>query len=760
MSQNRVARTRVPDERFVDAPTERSKVVERPVPKIQASDAGLDGLNKAFSNFFSHFASAANTMQQAVSYKEAEEIKQVNEEQKAQATADALSGSAMRPEMSNDLDYVNTYKDLSGSRQGTDMFKKWAETVLSKAQPTDDLNALTQGFLEQEWGRGTGDARYDASALAKFQSLTDRPITEFRVNAVKTQLEVGRRNHDAEIGELFRTGQMDIDRYSLEVQRRRGLNVTNPQDAPIDVFRAVLNANDGTPGYLQRLTAMMNQRGTGSAPDKSFVESFPEEAKKIEAGAVRDLVTVHTMEGAKAWFDLNERLSGVKKGEDVQHVLELAAETYERHGGMNEMEQFRGHLKTFLNKFAETEAGINYIDQVRSGVIPTFDKSVIEKLQPTYLERKGLNWQANPVETAAAVGEMRVMSPDLKTSVSSRLIDKTNPTQQLAAFQFYAALEERLGSRDAVLQMMDDGARMLYQHVYDRSYVDPSNVMSQLAVVNDAKVDYATLSKQSWKDLTGKDEKDVRSKLESKVNSKLNGWFDGVGTVTLDHSTRETLMNFAKTEIHLRGGGQDWEKVLDQTISALGDRLELVPGEGGTAQARINRIPVGDPRTGERFVRLGANVLNEFGKPENTLVTAQEDLKALQSAFPKRFQNEANVSLDGDTEFSLKGIYLVKNAGQRVAFGLGETYDNKGQSMVLPKDPQEAAQKLKEAFPNERAVLIPYPHPDHPAGFLLGYKPGFKETKAALEAKIQEREKTFKVVPPTPMFPEIPQGTD
>ncbi len=775
MTNQRAARTRVAMAPYADSPTVRTEDSPHPIPVIKPSTSGLEGLSQAFDGFFGKVSTALDNVAQAETVVAKKEIEQENLRQKQQAAADFYNGKGQDPAMVNDLDYVNTYAQVSGENQGRDLYATFVKEVAPKLAPGDNFHEAVETFLRTEWGGGTGNATYDAHALSTFRRLSDQRGLQFQENATKAVLERGRQEWEASLVNRFKDGSLDATGLRQATETYRALDPMNAHEAPLRVVHALLNGSDGSPEYTQRTLALMGQKGTG-ANGGSFVEDHPGYAEALQERLTQKYLSTNSFQAVQAYDDVRERLSKAETVEDIVGASLDLQETHSRYGDYNRYGALRDHATQALKKIEEKTIAVGKWSEMVNGVRP-LDVSDAKKFMGDGLQAMGIDPLKNPIGAAGVVSKLGVISDDLKTSMGN-LFASTDPAAAQAAYSFFKALEGSRQSREFAMAFMDDSTKPLYNFLRDQdqlSTIDWSNLSAKLQSARETLKETRNVS---WKDLTGRDtgEDEALSAIRSSLEERFGKRWHGGETVIIDPTVMDKVATYVRTHVALRqkDGMTDWKKGIAETIAATGDRLEAVPGQNGVAVVRLVETPPRDPVTGEANVPMGPSVYNPQTKQfESTVGTFREDMKAFTKALPGMVSDPSKLSAFKDPT---KGTYMIRKDGKPVIFELGQELDiPTGETETrfnvfafsppmtqapavkktpIPKDPAEAERFLRGLYKNDRITLVPFPDGRGGiAGYQLAYRPGLTgtiKTIGDMEKAFRPKEVTMPGLLPAP----------
>ena len=158
----------------------RASPIAHSTPQIQSSMRGIDprsaDMTAAIQNFFGGIINERQkdlANQHKLKLQREEEINRLaTVEAQANANFDltATSKRSTPPSVSfegEDVDvsnrraYVNTYEEVSGMLQGTDAFAQMNAASIEENIPPSQMNIFGKKWLEDNWGKGTGQDYYD-----------------------------------------------------------------------------------------------------------------------------------------------------------------------------------------------------------------------------------------------------------------------------------------------------------------------------------------------------------------------------------------------------------------------------------------------------------------------------------------------------------------------------------------------------------------------------------------------------------------------
>lgn len=667
-------------------------------PQETAPVGGLAILSSSLNNFFGQASSSLEGLSKAADYAQRQEIRtqfyleRGYQQQKARANAkqgvaDALTGN-QNPGLASDKDYAEAFAKTSGQQHGFDLFSKWVTDVYQNAQPGDDLSGKTQAWLKQEYGNGTGNPDYDAAALSTFKGRTDGLFLQHSQNSVKAVAATGIQSLDSLVADMAKAGQLSPDKFAELTDRYRKLDPMNPAAAPLRLAHALVAGNDGTPAYGQRVSSWMSQPGTG-VNGKSFQDSFPDEAGKVQKSLMADYTHVTSLDGLNAYQAVKEKLFNAQTAQDYVGVIADAEKTRQQYGGVNEFNTLRNAAQAQLDKFADDETGINSVDQMVARAIP-MDPKVVNKYFDQYLKRVGVDPYATdgpgPVQAANIVAKLGFMPTPLKDNMSRNLEDPSSRPGQIAAFDFYRSLTASYGGDPAVAKRdMSDTAKAIFDYANTQANQQGDN-LPQIFDKLTANMDALRQGKEiTWEKITGQKQTDAESAVHDRLLSGLKsgifttglfpGRFSGE-SVVIDPLTEKQLTDTAKVATIINGRqGQDWGSAVDQTIQNAKERLEIIPGMNGAAMVRFKTMADTGP-DGTPLVHFGASVVNpSTRKTEDTLSTFRADVSQLSDRLPGLVPDKSTISVATQSLMpgADRGVYQVLRDGRPLMVAPGQT---------------------------------------------------------------------------------------
>lgn len=764
-------RTRPVDIPGTDGPSIRpAQAVPLEAPRVIAPPArtGLDGLSQAFNSFFGGAAQGLLAVAEGTRAAEKQELhtdfllkraeaEKENKQKGLQGKADALSGAPMR---STDYSYATAYQKAAGEQHGAEMQAQWFQEVYSKAKPGDDLMGLTNDWLKNNWGKGTGSPDYDAAALSHFKGGVDRAVLHFAENSVKSTIATGLQAQDANVAAAVKDGSI-AGKMGQLAEQYRALDPTNPEKAPLRLAQAIQNSiYSGDPRVAQGVLAALEKPGTG-VNGKSYAESFPAAYKDIQGQLTSHYLKGGSIQGASEYARLQDEAIGAKadpvKLAEVGKKLEL---TFQKYGGASHYLSMKEHIATQLAQAAKVGVAVNQIREMVSGS-RAIDPKPIDAHLPDFFAAEGIDPRQQPEAAGAVVAKLGVAPSALKADMSQLMVGNSVEGQQ-TAIRYFNAINASYNDPNAAKRFMNDDAATIYDAV---SAQLPGDLPTILNSINENKEKLREAHKIEWNTITGTKtgHADVQAAIKKSVaGTSLLGFtihqgaFSGSPDVNIDWATQSLLESRIKTAAILSSahGLTDIQKIADQQLQNAhsAGQLELVPGEGGHNMVRIKRFGDFDAATGKPLVHLGVNVMNpNTRKPEDTLSTYRSDMDAIANAVPGLIPDTDNISVaplaprgvGGKEPSGSEGVYFLQRSGARMTIGLGQEIDVKGKKETVPAEPREALAFLQKTLPADRGIVLVPNAPLHmaPTAFYVGYRPRFTGKAASTPTDAEMRSK-------------------
>jgi uncharacterized protein YggL (DUF469 family) len=782
--------------------TEKSVVVPRQTPTFGSERAGLEQLGDIFNGFFSQVVRAGQIMQSAEHAENLARIEQENKVQQSQAFKKAMAGETLTEEEKRDRDYTQVYDKTLGQKYGLELAQKFALEV-NKLPVSENVDAFMETFLKEQlqngYNYGTGNDLFDASLLSTFKQKTDSLRQLHKEASVKSQLEKGRQDLQAVIaGRLTELEPADIPTYIEEMKTLRPLD---PNGAPADVMSALIAAAGTDPNKARHVLWLLHQPGSGDK-GKSFAKMFPDAALDIEQKLTKQYQSGVTWAGSQEYDYLRGAIENTDDPGLLAAIAMPGGaldKVRERYGKGGQFESLRSAALTKLEKAGQQVVALNSMKAMMNDLMP-LDVSLVRKHMQPFLDSLGIKPFEQPEATARVITGLKfTMSDDLRQEYSAALSNLNNPARFAQSMRFYKTIEQT-GGEEAALDLMDQSVRQTYLYAKRHLQYEMRPLEEILLHLNENRSGLEVAAKTTWGQIIGTPGKttDAEQSVRKQIISELEDTFGS--TVQVSESEMANLMALSK-DTHMarnRTGGGDWKESIKDTVRSVSRGLQVVPGENGKLMVESVLIPPAIPKTDntgrpildergspirEPIVPFGRKVFNpQTGRPEDTVKTFRDDAAVLTKALSgttlggKSINDADDISLDGRSAWAPKGVWLVKHQGEHIAIGLGQKLKINGQEIEVPADPAQAREmatglaftppapttpaqrKVSEnfSFPakesfgravrppvsngaDTRFVLIPYPA-DGSMGFLLGYRPGFRERLPTIE----EREQSFK----------------
>jgi hypothetical protein len=731
MKEQQFGRTRAapaPDSR----PRERVQVFEnRPVQYENTSRQQLGELQASLGGFFESLARAGDTLDQANHMVRMEEIKRENEQQKAQATADALAGNERA--IPDDLDYTRAYDQVAAKKHANKLYQDYATRAAQLSGDTD-IEAWTKEFMNQEIGRGTGNPVFDAHLLADFSSKAETLQYQFKQNHIKQVLLKGQDNlREAVVGDISNSpDQINTGWLTRRANEAERLFPGEESKAKGFIMKALVGSAT-TPAAWKRVSSLINEPGYGPNGE-SYAKLFPEAASDIE-NAMIDKWSKHiTTTGFEAYRGIEDKLLDAKINQDPVAMVGLLSgleETLSKHGGLPQYNSLKGKIVAQVQKLAEEIAGVNWVGAVATGQIKDFDQAKINKYQQKYLSANGIDPTANEesaVRAAQVVARTGAIADDLKGLMSSMMSNPNDPATQVRAYRFYKALDD--SGRIDISTMMSKDAREKYQAGERLMAVaggNPTTAFSMLAADKSLANLPANSSEFKWNDLMGvpsKPNAEAMLTAQEGVKDKVAELFGLPGRLWGTSSRKlefhgvaadEIMAQYGATLLRYRNAGvPDYQKAATEDIAKnIQKDYMAIPSADGKYVIQKSVLPT--QANGKPVYRPGLITNPATGEVEDSTKTFKADMKSLGVALPGIFQGDLYVTNDS-VKTMASGAFPIMRDREPVFLEPGKEYAswNKAKEgaiggdehkpMKLPADPAAAAEMLSKRLPDYIAI--------------------------------------------------------
>ncbi|MBV9828496.1 MAG: hypothetical protein JO001_22950 [Alphaproteobacteria bacterium] len=396
-------RTRAVDLPGFDGPS-ISTVTPTPIqaPTVAPATQGLEGLSSALNNFFGKTEEGLGAVAQAAEYEQKQDVRanfftqraaveQQNATKTQQATADALAGTPETQAQTADNVYHEAYSKAAGVQHGIDLESQWFNDVYSNAKPGDNLMGLTDQWLKQNWGQGTGNPAYDSAALSRFKSGIDRNVLQFQENSVKSVIAQGLQQQTSVVADAVRNNRFNAPFIQQSIASLQALDPAHPEDAAARLGQMARSAIvDGNPATAQSLLAALEAPGS-AANGKSYAQMYPEAYKETQQTLIAAYLRGGSLQGASAWSDLqNQALAARGDPGKLGVIASQLMPTLSRFGGVDHYTHLNATISGLIADAASSTIGANQVEQMANGAMPVVGKTV-DKFLPSLLQAKGID---------------------------------------------------------------------------------------------------------------------------------------------------------------------------------------------------------------------------------------------------------------------------------------------------------------------------------------------------------------------------------
>ncbi|MBS7811227.1 hypothetical protein [Roseococcus pinisoli] len=708
-----------------------------------------------------------------------------------EAAADILSGRGENPERQQYGVYRRTAAEVRGQRHGMDLATRWTSEVFDRAPAGADLRALTNDWVKENVGRGSGDPIFDRTALSTLFRAVDMGVTRHRGESVRATLEDNSQALNGVIGRSVQAGSWGVEDVGRWVSQARTLNPHEPQRAQATVTSAILAATPATPAGIERTLSILRTRGSGPN-GMSFFEANPQAGMELETQLNNRLQRANTVAGSTAWTTMRDRISTATTSTQLTELLPEIETLYGQHGGQNEYAAARRAVTSALAPLRQREANVEQMRLMATGGMtpdPSFARQNIDSFLQALPVAEGqprVSLLTQPDQVGRIVARLGAQSDVMQEQARSALANFNDPEAQKAAFRYYRSIETATGSsRERALSFVSEEQRALYRILADRADISPEALDRAFSALSsmggndarraaDAVPLHRLLSQQSQAQGETRRRTLIQNGLNEWVGQNSGFWNTMLRqgySVRMDADLEARVNGSADSAARVASAlGSSVDNAVTNSVKDLGDRIELRPGADGAIIASLRRTNADRHADGEPVVRGGVAVTNpSTGQPENTLRTSVRDLSDAQRVFGGFLANGGRLGLGIDMGRSGQGLYPVvlqgataapgRNGDGPVYFELGGTVNIDGKEVRLPTDMDGARTAIQAALPASmqnapRLVLAPV---DSGRGLQLFYRYGFTERGATAEQQ-EVRTREEREVAGTPVTPRLNIG--
>ena len=775
-----------------NSPSVQSQVIAHDVPEFNTGQTGLEGLSRAFDAFYRPamigLEAVANAAERRSSFEQQKALKEIEienarkeKERSNKGAADALAGRARDTGLDAFTSYRESYSAALATRDAPRHWSDFLTASQAEIAAGADPVQVFDAWVKKEIGQGSGDDIYDTAVLSdlgrKFESFQYQ-VTQDRAAMAKIK---GIEALNTAVAAKVRDRDMTVDDLSTFIASMRSTFATfgdmeSYQNAPKLLMNQIIGSYSMASGNkedAEYIIGLLNAPGSG-INGQSFAESFPDTADAAIAEINRDWMSGVNGKGLTAMNSLRDDLLNFDVGsyatsEDAmlafQSLADKALTLRDQYGGYDDYDQFMTSLKATAKPLVEKMAGMDYINLALSGKMDdVVDSGVVKKYLPDTLKAAGASPLTNPVGAAQIINRLGVIDDDTKKTMSNALSSFDNPAALANAYTFYKTLAGQDRGETFALSMIDGEANKdIFLQIAGAEMTTNADLPTVVAQVM-ANREKAKGVKANINELYGdKGESAIRGKLREAIADQFDPSIFGGLNVTansyvIDALYERTLQNYVS-----RGPGAQWDTVISDTVKAAGDRLSVIPGEGGV----LTIDALGKNMKGLRFgeeVPIPGDALH---RTINTVDVWNDDLADIHDKLPGVIEDTSTIGLVADES---TGMYMVQESGIPVVLGFGQEYnirtkttrqvagtgkvpahtvedyvqtpfrfsDGDFKDMIESSDSELA--KLRDAIPaarDGRFVLVQ--HPMDPRGYRLYYVPASPEKPSTLKSVIEKQ---------------------
>lgn len=645
-NQSRSGRTSYSDGGLTTRPTVQNQVHGYAVPEVGSKAAGIDALRKAFDSFYSPAQKGLDAIQSAIDHRmefehrqNLADVERQNSKEKSKAEADFMSGKEPDQTLLNDTDYIDVYKGLKGNRDSVPLYEDWKSKVrdtLSVDGP-DNILAVTEDYIQKEWGSGTGDEVYDNAILSGFWKQAEKDISDFNGNRQKVFTLKRVDEALSNIGVQFRNGEFKPSNMRDAVDAIRVMAPELYEEAPKMVMNRLFMETHGKPELANQVINYLNDPQSG-VNGRSAVQTW-DAAMEAEQRYIQDYQNGVTWESNKAWNGLTERLMKVGESQDpageLHSIMSAAFDNRRRYGNQNQFESITSKAITALDKMSEDKADLNYFatyaDDVASNEpdsVPDVDR--LKRGQIKWLNSIG-GYEQNPEQVAAVVDKVGVINDDIKVKASQGLTNLTDPTAFSRSFQFYRTIAKGRRGEAGALQMMSESSRSIFDRamlMYDQGNTDLASISQ---TIQNSQQDYDIVKKMSFNEITGKNDGDkvVSRMIQDSLKDKVREFWRSDPSEAFSPQTMSKLTELVKHEVASGGkaGLSDWQSAVTRAMKIAEGQISVTPASDGKVELQVGMIPE-DARFSREKLYPG------YAEPQDDVKVYRSDITDVVSKFP------------------------------------------------------------------------------------------------------------------------------
>lgn len=695
-------------------PTQRSTYARHAIPEVQSSRAGLEGLGSVFNSFFGQVNAALDNVNATIQLGEKQKIAQENEAQKIQATNDFYQGRGEDPNLTNDLDYMDTFRGLKAGRMAstaTRDFTKWYQQDWLPENPGGDLMAARDEWVKGNLA-GLADPKLSALVISKFYQDTETTLNVHTENGMRIQIENDLQDLAIGLNDDVVAGDITPERVAWYINAAKQIDPLNPNEAAPRIIAGLMASVKNNPDSTQHVITTLTQPGTG-IDGRSFADSFPDAFADFQKGALTAYMETNTLEEQEFFRGLEERIrAGNLSQEEIVSITSDLVVGRMTYGAGTYSDGLRDMLVKTIQTQAEVGAKVSLVGGMLDGTVP-LDASHIRSnfddyLQAAFGTKNFLDLE--PAQASDLVTRLKGVVPEnVKYQLTAALTNANNPQAQERAVTILAGIKAAMGDDYAASYLTNEGARY-FDHISAHLSTN-QDIPSVLSTVNEARANDRVPENLTWTEVTG-------AKTHSEAVKTVSGWVDNEVQTYFE---RNGLLGMFKDNINIPDTVMS--VIEEYALAVVAERgSDGITGEEAVRQAVQRLLPSADiigtldsptlnlgssldqvDATGEGAkprIQLGYSVMSPAGVPVDTHQIYREELRETFEKAPFIFADGEIEGIVIDTDTSYPGAFQLKDStGVPIVFEAGESFDLNGETMTFPETEEEMAAMFEGVLP-------------------------------------------------------------
>lgn len=718
-------------------PTQRTQYSAHVVPQVQSSRAGLEGMGDAFARFFGQAQAALGDLQQIAHEGEMRRIEEQNEAEQVQATNDFYSGRGMDQNLTNDDDYMDTYRGLQANRVANGSardFMSWYEQDFLPNNPMGNLEEARDLWVQQNL-MGIDDPETQALALSRFYQSTEAMLNTHMENGIRMQRAQDMQTLYESLYDDAASGTMTGADVQWYIEAARRLDPLNFMEAAPRVVAGLMATVRNNPASAQQIITLLSESGTGMN-GRSFAESFPDAFADFQVGALNAYIQTNTLEEREYFQSIEDTMiNNPNMGmTDVATLLAQIQYGETRYGSANRADQLRETLASRMNVMAQTASDVSVVEAMMAN--PSYlDASHIREHFGDYLQSEYGTTSLTDIpagDLARDLSRLGGVAPeDIRATLTNLLTNSGSVEGQQHALDVLTAIEAARGPEYVANYLSAEGNRW-FNHV--RTHIeagrDPAEAIQR---TSEARELGRNADEFDWRTATG--ETTVAAALdvvESEVDTQVQTFFGTNGLLTgvfndnirVPENVMNQIVGYAQTVYAERGAdGYTVEGAVAEAVQQYAGMADIV----GTRDNPVLLLrdpdemnPNGQPR-----VRLGPNVMSPAGVEVNTHDIYLDELTQLGENAGWMFQNGDIEDVAIDYSSRMTDAFQIRQGGLPIVFEAGETFTWEGSHYIIPDTQEEVEAMFGTVFPEGFGLVANRDSGGELIGWDLMYRPHF-----------------------------------